>query len=180
MRGSASRRFGFRGWVVLTSVGMVGCEDPVRDRRVDALGPETPGVAKGPWHRPGQPCLACHDGEDHEVRAFSVGGTVFAFDDGGAPVSDVVVELTDTSGRTYRTATNCAGNFFVLPEDFSPSYPLWVTLVDGDRRVDMDSPVERDGSCGSCHTRTPGPRSTPPVYLYDLPRTLGPNTRGCP
>src|SRR5450432_160855 len=39
---------------------LVGCGDPVHDTAVSALGPEAPGVPKGPLHRPGQPCVLCH------------------------------------------------------------------------------------------------------------------------
>lgn len=173
-----ARHVASRGSLAFTVLGLWACTDPVREDRIDALGPEAPAVRAGPLHRPGQPCLACHDGNDGDTRAFSVAGTVYAFADAETPAPNVVVELTDVAGRVFRTGTNCAGNFFVTPEDFAPRYPLWVTIASGDLRVEMDSPIQRDGSCASCHAEPVGPRGAGRVYLYDLPRTL-PET-GCP
>ena len=51
--------------------------DPVHDDAVSALGGETPGIPRGPLHRPGQPCLVCHDGASGDPAAFSMAGTVF-------------------------------------------------------------------------------------------------------
>src|SRR5262245_43752578 len=99
-----------RARTLFVAVLVAACGDPVRDRRMDALGPEAPGIAIGPLHRPGQPCLACHDGKG-EARAMSVAGTVFRTEDDAQPVFGVDVILTDAERRTFATKTNCAGNF---------------------------------------------------------------------
>lgn len=148
----------------LVLVGLIGCGDPVRDARIEALGPEREGVAQGPLHRAGQPCLACHDGSG--PRELSVGGTIYRTEGSKSPVAGVRVELTDATGTTFTTATNCAGNFFVDPADFTPTYPLRVALQAGAQRIEMDSPIQRDGSCASCHARPAGTASAGVVYLY--------------
>ncbi len=159
-----------------TLLALAGCADPVREQQRDSLGPEAPGVAQGPLHRAGQPCLICHD--DTTARAFAVAGTVHVDPDARVPLVDGLVTLLDARGQSYTAATNCAGNFFVLPEDFTPVYPLRVRVDLGDQGVAMESLVQRDGSCASCHGPTPGPRSAGPVYLSRLP--LDPPPRSCP
>ena len=154
-----------RAWGV-TLLLLVACGDPVRDDRIEALGPERTGVARGPLHRAGQPCLACHDGRAAGTREFSVAGTVFLAEGSERPAPGVRVELVDSAGTRFESATNCAGNFFVAPADFAPRYPLWVALQAGDYRIEMDSPVQRDGSCASCHAREPGKASAGGVYLF--------------
>lgn len=146
--------------------------DPVRQQTIATLGNEAPGVEPGPLHRPNQPCLACHDGG--EASAFSVAGTVYARAEGTVPVARVTVELLDADAHFWKAVTNCAGNFFVRPEEFQPRYPLWVTLAVGEQRLDMESPVFRDGSCASCHGDPKGPASAGHAYFLldenpDLP-----------
>ena len=150
------------------------CGDPVRDQARAALGDEARGVPEGPLHRPGQPCLVCHDATG--ASAFSVAGTVYARAAGGVPVDKVTVQLVDSAGRRFEARTNCAGNFFVRPSELAPQYPLWTTLSIGDKSIDMESPVFRDGSCASCHTNPKGPASAGEVYFLldedaDLPAT---------
>ncbi|MBX3205696.1 MAG: hypothetical protein KF764_11555 [Labilithrix sp.] len=170
---SRDARFGFAALLALAPA----CDDPLRERAVDALGPEVAGVPRGPLHRRGQPCLTCHDGRS-EARAFSVAGTVFVTPDAPDPAPGVVVELASADGRTFRVATNCAGNFFVEPTSFAPRYPLFVALESGRYRVEMDTPVQRDGSCASCH-REPASRSdVGQVFLYATPRAF--DASGCP
>ena len=49
------------------------CTDPLRDREIEALGDEAPGVSPGPEHRPGQPCVLCHsDGGPASSKPFAV------------------------------------------------------------------------------------------------------------
>jgi hypothetical protein len=138
------------------------CSDPVRAQAIAALGDEAPGVRPGPLHRPGQPCLVCHGGE--QGPTFSVAGTVYARAESAVPVSRVTVELLDSEARSFKAITNCAGNFFVRPDEFLPHYPLWITVAAADHRLDMESPVFRDGSCASCHTDPKAPASAGHAY----------------
>ena len=55
--------------------------DPVRDQRIERLGPEVSGVPEGPLHRPNQPCLLCHAGAGPGDAVFSLAGTVFTIRD---------------------------------------------------------------------------------------------------
>lgn len=163
--------------LVVSAWGLVACGDPLREERIAALGPEVRGVPEGPMHRAGQPCLTCHDGKDDAVREFSVAGTIYAFPIGEEVAVDATVELRDAAGKTYRVATNCAGNFFVEPADFAPTFPVWVSLASDDYRIRMDSPMRRDGSCGSCHGSEATRRSVERVHLFGAIRPLKEN--GC-
>lgn len=159
---------------------LLACSDPVLDQRIEALGPEVAGVAPGPLHRAGQPCLACHDGRDGDIRQLSVGGTVYATAGTREPLAGVRVELVDSAGTKFETASNCAGNFFVEPAAFTPTYPLWVALRLGDYRIEMDSPIRRDGSCASCHARELGKQSAGAVYLYAEESEAAESNGACP
>jgi hypothetical protein len=166
--------------LTLCSAG-VACGDPVRERRVEALGTERVGVAVGPLHRPGQPCLACHDGEDSVIPRFSVAGTVFLEKQRTAAAAHVTVELIDARDRKHEAETNCAGNFYVDARAFEPQYPLWTSLRAADYRIDMHSPIGRDGSCASCHTEDATQRTTEAVYLYSVADTTIADDEGdCP
>ncbi|MFT3771627.1 MAG: hypothetical protein QM820_39950 [Minicystis sp.] len=161
--------------VLLVAAALSSCGDPAKDAAVEELGPEDPGVLEGPLHRPGQPCLACHDGE--RARIFSTAGTVFVTQEDKQPMPGVSVKLTDKDGKTFDAVTNCAGNFFVNPEDFTPRFPLWVSLRVGSLDIAMDSPMNGDGSCAHCHGMTLGPTSTGRVYAFPLPPD--PPMKGC-
>jgi hypothetical protein len=150
----------------------LGCDDPVRARAIAALGPEAPGVRPGPLHRPGQPCLLCHDPSGDRDPAFSVAGTVYRESDERQPLNVVTVHLVDADGRAFSAPTNCAGNFFVSPDEYTPRYPLWTTLQAEDQTIDMESPIYRDGSCASCHTDPKSPTSAGHVFLLDQPADL--------
>jgi hypothetical protein len=155
-----------RALLPLLLLGSGACADPVREMAKAALGDETPGVPVGPLHRPGQPCLVCHDGG--EAPVFSLAGTIYARARPAVPVARVEVVLLDSDGRTFRPTTNCAGNFFVRPREFTPHYPLWVTLAVGSQKIDMESPVYREGSCAACHTDPVSPSSAGhPYFLLD-------------
>ena len=69
-------------------------------------------------------------------------------------------------------------NFFILPEELTPTYPLWVSLRLGAWEIAMDSPVNGDGSCAGCHAAEAGPESAGPVYVFPLSGELP--TEGCP
>ena len=169
------------------SVVLVACNaDPVHDDRVDALGKEAPGVPPGPLHRPGQPCLLCHDGRGPGNDEFSVAGTVYQFKDSDVPLSDAIVLLLDSRTcpptkpdcNRFATATNCAGNFFVDSHDFAPVRPMWVSLVYGGIAVPMSSPMFRTGSCADCHHDPPSSDSVGHVYF--APTTIPFPPSGCP
>ncbi len=141
--------------------------DPVHSDAQDALGGEAPGVRRGPLHRPGQPCITCHDGAIGDPNAFSVAGTVYTDATGKTAAQGVVVELTGSDKKSYRTTTNAAGNFYVEPNQFEPVYPMTVVLdPDSQYPTLMTSAIGRDGSCADCHnTRGPGPTSAGPIFI---------------
>jgi len=153
------------------SLATPACGDALRDQAIASLGPEDPRVPPGPLHRPGQPCLLCHQegGVAPDSSTFSVAGTVFVDATAQRPAPGVSVIILDRAGGAFTAATNCAGNFFVRPESFIPSYPMWVTLRAGSVQRDMDSASYREGSCAACHAGARGPASAGPVYLINDP-----------
>ena len=142
-----------------------GACDPVHDQAVDALGPEAPGVPKGPTHRPGQPCVTCHDGALGDPPHFTVAGTVFVNATDKAGAVGATVTLTSADDTTYTATTNSVGNFYVEPKDFTPTYPMKVVVEYEHITVKMTSHVGRDGSCADCHTNPAGPTSAGQVYI---------------
>jgi hypothetical protein len=142
--------------------------NPVLDDEIAALGPETPGVRPGPLHRPGQPCLLCHDGEIGDPVAFSVAGTVFQAPGplpSREPAVGANVYLTDATGSHQDPATNAAGNFYIQASDWSPVFPLQVVVKPATGPdVFMLSLVE-GGSCASCHVDPAGKDSPGRVSL---------------
>lgn len=154
------------------------CSDPVKDTAIDSLGGEAPGVSPGPLHRPGQPCLYCHDGYGPGELEFSVAGTAFQYADSKTPLANAIVHVIDSRGRTARTGTNCAGNFFFQKADYDPSYPIWTTLEFGGVLLEMSTPIFRDGSCSSCH-RDPASESSV-GHIYFAPPGLPLPGGACP
>lgn len=159
-----------RGLLFAGAFLAVACGDPVRDDAISALGREAPGVKPGPLHRPGQPCVLCHDGSGPGDSVFSLGGTVYQNPADRTPLANALVKVIDSKGNTYQTATNCAGNFFVLESDFQPAYPMWVKLVFGQAgpgplEIKMGSAIFREPSCGKCHTDPVGRESVGHVYF---------------
>ena len=149
----------------LAPLAIVGC-DPVHASEIDALGGEAPGVPEGPLHRPGQPCLLCHDGEIGDPTAFSVGGTVFDTPSSMQGVVGATVAMTDTIGSSDTATTNAAGNFYVTPPEWTPIYPIVeVQVQSGNVTVSMETLIGRNGSCAGCHTGTAGPVSPGPITL---------------
>lgn len=153
--GSRRRRRG-----AIFALLLAACSDPTREREREALGPEPPSPGPGPHHRPGQPCLVCHD-------EFVVAGTVFEDRAGERAARGAVVRLVDYTGAQARTRTNAAGNFFLTRDEFDPSWPFWVKVERGDLAVEMTSAVHREGSCAGCHSGEAGPLSPGPVHLED-------------
>jgi hypothetical protein len=156
---------------------VLGCNDPVHDAEVAALGPEDPNVPTGELHRPGQPCLLCHD-------SFAVAGTVYN-EDLTTPFSGATVTLIDAAGTQQQATTNSAGNFIIRKSDWQPVFPIGTYVpADGGAAVfgvsivgsnpnntaQMVTHIGRDGSCGSCHVGTSKSASSPGhVYVTGGP-----------
>ncbi len=139
--------------------------DPVNDAAISALGPEAPGVPRGPLHRPGQPCNLCHSGNIGDPPGFSVAGTVYVNASDLVPAVDAGVILRDSLDASYHATTNAAGNFYVLPHQFKPTYPMKVEVHYDGIKVQMTANVGRDGSCAKCHFDPTGPASPGHVYV---------------
>lgn len=149
---------------MLAALTAAAC-DPIHTEAVDALGGETAGTRPGPMHRPGQPCLTCHDGSIGNPGAFSVAGTVYVDEAGKTPAAGADVTLTSADGAKRAFRTNAAGNFFARPNDFTPVYPMRARVDYAGITVEMASLVGRDGSCGDCHGPTPGPSSAGRIFV---------------
>jgi len=155
----------WRALVLLLVV--LGCTtDPVHEEDVAELGPESSGVRPGPLHRPGQPCLVCHS-EGGQPPVFSVAGTIYRRKGKSEGANKVDVLLVDAAKRVFHVKTNCAGNFYVTPGEYTPTYPMWVTVSIGDYSSDMASRIYREGSCAGCHVKPTGPQSPGEVFLAD-------------
>ena len=128
-----------------------GCNDPVHDDAVASLGPEDPNVPPGPLHRPGQPCMVCHDGTGPAALAFATAGTIFQDGTNPTPLVSATVQITDINDKTMSPETNCAGNFFVEAVDFDLVYPLHAQVFYGSQNVQMLSHIAKTGGCADCH-----------------------------
>jgi hypothetical protein len=158
----------------LVAAGIAGCGNRAVDERIAALPDD--GMRPSEFHRAGQPCLLCHGeyGGDHPLM--SVAGTIYAVPgvtdaDKPLPVKGATVTLTDAFGDTFSADTNCAGNFFITADKWSPAFPLHAEVeypvpgVDGStKRVVMATRIGRDGSCAGCHVGTPNQGS--PGWVY--------------
>jgi hypothetical protein len=144
---------------MLAAAAAIASCDPVHSDAVDALGGEAPGVRRGPLHRPGQPCLVCHDGKVGDPQQFSVAGTVFLRPSAPEPAVGAMVTLTSANGATFTAQTNQAGNFYVLPSEYDPVFPMQAAIEAEGRAVTMQTEIGRDGSCGGCHVDPAGPAS---------------------
>lgn len=142
----------------------LGC-NPVQADEVAALGGEAPGVPHGPLHRPGQPCLLCHTGDLGDPPEFTVAGTVYQDATSKVAANGATVTVTSADGTTAQTSTNRAGNFYFLPREYAPLWPIKVTVAYGGVTAEMASRIGRDGSCASCHTDPAGPTSAGHVYI---------------
>jgi hypothetical protein len=144
-----------RALLLLLAVTMA-C-DPVHNAEVAALPGEVPGVPHGPTHRPGQPCLLCHGD-------FNVAGTVFIDPANVTPANGVSVNLLDSQGSTFVATTNEAGNFFVRTNEWTPVFPMKVSITSNGVTTTMTADVGRNGACASCHFDPVGPASPGHVY----------------
>jgi hypothetical protein len=155
---------------LLAVVSLLAC-DPVHTRAVDALGGETPGVPRGPLHRPGQPCLLCHDGAFGDPRAFAMAGTVFQSANAVTPLEGATITLLGADGSTQTATTNAAGNFYLSTSEYTPHYPVHVkSIVSGGKSIFMQSHIGENGSCAGCHADPSGPDSPGHVY-FDITGT---------
>jgi hypothetical protein len=139
------------------------CVDESHDLQVQALSGEVPGIAPGPLHRPGQPCLTCHGEAGPSSHQFVMAGTVFAVKGESDPAAEAQVVIEDVTGSFFAATTNAAGNFYIPVGEWSPTTPLTVQVPKAG--LQMMSLIGRAGSCADCHTLTSGPTSPGPVYL---------------
>jgi hypothetical protein len=165
------------------SIGMLlaviaACGDPVQDKAIEALGPEASGVPKGPFHRPGQPCVLCHS-DAGGAPPFSLAGTVYIDADTLTPIDGVQVNFVDSFGSTFSTTTNCAGNFFVSPREYALDGPVWVNMRRDEVLREMDTAIYRDGSCAGCHADPLGPALAGHVFLIEDPTIEKVSVGGC-
>jgi hypothetical protein len=157
----AGPAFAWWGSMAAASVSVcAGCgidplhEDPVHQAQVDALGGETSGVPRGPYHRAGQPCTVCHGGEGPASTPFVVAGTIFADPAERVGVSGAEVIFVDSLGSSPppgSTVTNCVGNFFLTADTWNPAFPIRVAVASGQTVQQMVGHIGRQGSCGFCH-----------------------------
>ncbi len=147
------------------ALGTVACGNPAQDNLIQSLGPEADGVRRGPLHRPGQPCLACHSAAGGRHPQFSVAGTVYQTSTDTKPARDVIVEVTDSQGRKHSVASNCAGNFYIQEKDFRPVWPITVVLRYGPLETKMFTKIYREGSCAGCHADPAGYNRAEHVYV---------------
>lgn len=150
--------------VALAGAAASAC-DPIHTEAVDALGGEAPGVRRGPLHRPGQPCITCHDGAIGDPNEFSVAGTIFVNADSLTPAVGATVTLTNADGTQHALRTNQAGNFYASPSQLALAFPVRVKVSYQGTDVEMSSTIGRDGSCADCHTDPAGPGSAGHIYI---------------
>jgi hypothetical protein len=158
--------------VLAMGASIAACADATHDEQVQALGGEAPGVAPGPEHRPGQPCLVCHGGEGPASSSFSVAGTVYALFKESAPAVGAQVQIEDINGGVFRSPTNAAGNFYVTTSQWQPTYPIQMQVSLMAATNVMLTHVGREGSCATCHQAASGPASPGPVYVATDPTQL--------
>lgn len=168
-RGPRGRRLGAAVFAALLGLAGLACGNRAVDAKIEALGPEDPGVSPSEYHRPGQPCLLCHGEYGGASPPMSIAGTIFATPagDGESPIpaEGALVSVTDSFGRVFQATTNCTGNFF-FEKSQNPAFPLHAEIEckpggglgcsstdfnDGCDRQVMTTRISRDGSCAGCH-----------------------------
>ncbi len=157
--------------VIAIAAAAMSC-DPVHSDAITALGGEAPGVGTGPEHRGGQPCLLCHDGSLGSPAQFSIAGTVYEMPapEPATPALGVTVTFTNINDKkTFTATTNQAGNFYVTPSQWAPSYPITVSVSRNNTAACMTTHVGREGSCAGCHVEPVGPASPGRVVLAPVP-----------
>jgi hypothetical protein len=137
--------------------------DPTHDEAQSDLGDEAPGISPGPLHRPGQPCLICHDGST--APQWSVAGTITGVLGTPTGLNGATVSLTDANLSTFTVTSNQVGNFYVEPSRWVPTYPVKVAVTYGSITSTMTTIIGRDGSCAGCHANLASRISAGPVYV---------------
>ncbi|HTQ46240.1 MAG TPA: hypothetical protein VMI75_25970 [Polyangiaceae bacterium] len=154
--------------LVVALAPVAACDlDPVHASLVSQLGPEAPGIPKGPFHRAGQPCVVCHGDDGPASVKFAVAGTVFygpgtRTDSNGNLIpligaGSVNVYIEDGSGSMLPAVqTNCVGNWWIKSSDLGTlQFPLLVSIsgptLNGVQSRPMTSQIGREPSCGMCH-----------------------------
>ena len=154
-----------RPLVALALLFAVTACDPVHADAIAALGGEAAGVRTGPLHRAGQPCLLCHDGSLGDPNPFSVAGTVFKFPFDLQALAGATVTLEDATGATRALTTNAAGNFYVTPSQYTPTFPLKISVSYKGKVTPMKTHAGRAGACATCHFDPAGQESPGHVYF---------------
>lgn len=149
---------------------LAGCFGQPGSADEDALG-DVDHEPTGDEHRPGQPCLVCHGAEySPGGDVFEVAGTIYETIDSQTGLDDVDVIITDADDREIRLRSNRAGNFYLEEGDATIRYPLTVAIESGGQRMQMTSPILREGSCAHCHTKDgPSESSVGRVFLWETP-----------
>lgn len=151
---------------------VTSCADPVHDQAVEALGPEAPGVPRGPEHRPGQPCLTCHGGDGPSSLVMAFAGTVYQHLSSKDPAEGAIVRVVDAEQRTYETPTNSAGNFWIPVGRFKATFPVSAAVTLGQVSRVMRTTMRLDGSCNGCHVNPESVSS--PGRVWVLPDSVSP------
>jgi len=148
--------------LVVALAPVAACDlDPVHASLVSQLGPESPNIPKGEFHRAGQPCVVCHGDDGPASVKFAVAGTVF-YGPGTNPnvngqlmgAGNVSVYIEDASmSMLPAVTTNCVGNWWIKASDYKPQFPLLVTIAGpgGTPTQTMRTQIGREPSCGMCH-----------------------------
>lgn len=112
--------------------------------------------------RPGENCLSCHDGTQHEAERYTVAGTVFgsATAATASGLNGVTVIITDANHAEARLTTNAAGNFYTS-QVFAAPYT--VAVEHSGRRFSMAA-APSSGACASCHSTPPAGGAPGRVY----------------
>jgi hypothetical protein len=167
----------------------MACGDPLRDTRIELLGEEDPNFPADARHRPGQPCVWCHNSYENASPVMAVGGTVFfrppplagELPESVPPyvVGGFVVRLLGSDGKSIELLVNECGNFWATPEQFEPVYPIRTRLLSindaGDTivNVGMGTRIGREESCGACHSEPKSPFS-PGAIVVNAPDPANP------
>lgn len=168
MRGPFLRMAAFATAVALAAICAsmgAGCNDATHDMQVAALGGEDPSVPKGPFHRPGQPCLVCHGGQGPASLQLSIGGTLYTANNSQTPAEGATINVEDINGSVGTTTSNAAGNFYIQASQWQPTYPTLPSVTLGKMTQPMSTHVGRDGSCAHCHADPQGPTSAGHIWL---------------
>jgi hypothetical protein len=96
-------------------------------------------------------------------------GTLYLDQASSQPVANADIVVVDAAGREQRVRSNCAGNFYFDDRGGWPRFPVWTSVEVDRHRIDMESPIFREGSCAACHFDPAGPSSAGHMFLTDDP-----------